>query len=358
MTPRIRVLVVDDSVVMRRVITEALSQDPAFEVVGVAANGAIALQKISQLSPDAVTLDVEMPELNGVETVRAIRRTHPRLPVVMCSALTRDGADATLEALAAGANDWVAKPGQSTTVAETIARISADLIPRLRALCAASPAGRRTVESPVVPAVVTRQRRRAPSPDVLAIATSTGGPNALSDLFLYLTLPLPVPVALVQHMPPVFTKSLADRLTRETVHHFHEAEDGQELMPGHVYIAPGGRHMEVERAGVHIVARLHDAAPENSCRPAADVLFRSIARVYGGATLACVLTGMGQDGLRGCELIHEAGGQILIQDEKSSVVWGMPGAIARAGIADAVLPLNRMAAEIQSRVFGLALALA
>ena len=346
--PPIRVLVVDDSVVVRRMITEALATDPGLEVVGIAANGRIALQKVTQVNPDVVTLDIEMPELDGVATVRELRKTHPRLPIIMCSALTVAGAEATLDALAAGANDYVTKPTQSASVADGIARLAADLVPRIRALCHAEAAPvARVVPPPDAARVVARPgAARSPfhrAPEVLCLASSTGGPNALADVFAGFTEALPVPVVLVQHMPPVFTKSLADRLGRTGPHPFHEATDGQALEPGNVYVAPGGRHMEVERSGTRLVARLHDGPPENSCRPAADVLFRSVAKTFGGASVACVLTGMGQDGMRGCGAVVEAGGYVIAQDEPTSVVWGMPGAIAQAGLCHKVLPLPLLA---------------
>jgi len=357
MAPRLRILVVDDSAVMRRIISEALATDAAFEVVGVASNGEIALQRITQLSPHAVTLDVEMPVLDGLATIRRIRATHATLPVIMCSALTHSGAEATLDALAAGASDWLAKPAQSVSLDDSIAKIAAELLPKLRALCKVRMASTPPLAGNASPARQTSAAahgaRAKVAPDVLCIATSTGGPNALADLFSGLTAVLPVPVVIVQHMPPLFTRSLAERLGRGSVHHFHEAEAGQVIEAGSVYIAPGGHHMEVERVGVQVRARIHDGPAEQSCRPAADVLFRSVAEVYGRGALACVLTGMGQDGLRGCEQIRAKGGEILAQDEASSVVWGMPGAVVHAGLAQAVRPLSEMANEIRARVTGL-----
>ena len=351
MPARLRVLVVDDSAVMRRIISEALGTDEAFEVVGVAANGEIALQRITQLTPDAVTLDVEMPVLDGLATIRRIRETHPTLPVIMCSSLTHAGAEATLDALAAGANDWLAKPARSTSLDESVGRIAVELLPKLRALCKVSRGAKAAapVATRSAPGALQGVRPRV-APDVVCIATSTGGPNALAELFTGLPDALPVPIVLVQHMPPLFTRSLAERLGRDSVHRFFEATDGQVIEPGCVYIAPGGRHMEVERVGVQVRARLHDGPAEQSCRPAADVLFRSVAEVYGRGTLACVLTGMGQDGLRGCEAIRSRGGEVIAQDEASSVVWGMPGAVVNAGLALTVRPLSGMADEIRARV--------
>jgi two-component system chemotaxis response regulator CheB len=348
----VRVLVVDDSVVMRRMITEALATD-GIEVVGVAANGKIALQKMAQVNPDIVTCDIEMPDMDGVTAVRAMRAQGFKAPVIMCSSLTMAGASATLDALAAGANDWVTKPAQSADIADGIAKLAAELVPKIRALVptrrgAAAP-NVRDVPS-VSPAARSTIRRPSRAPEILCIGSSTGGPNALADVFGALTEVLPVPVVIVQHMPPLFTKSLAERLGRRSVHRFFEAEEGQAIEAGAVYIAPGGRHMEIERGLRQTVARLHDGPPENSCRPAADVLFRSVAKAYGASTLACVLTGMGQDGMRGSEQVRAAGGTVLAQDQETSVVWGMPGAVVQAGLADGVHPLPMMASALRDRL--------
>lgn len=356
---KIRVLVVDDAVVMRRLISEALSKDPAIEVVGTAPNGRIALAKVDQLSPDILTLDVEMPEMDGVETVRALRKTRPQLPVVMFSTLTQRGALTTLEALSAGATDYVTKPANVGSVLESITRLQEELVPKIKALCrrraglsltpAVSPP---VVAVPVRPApVVPVVSQRRPGPvEVLCIGTSTGGPNALVDLFNGIPAGLPVPVLIVQHMPPLFTQMLAERLGRSGRLRFSEGAEGQPVLPGHVYIAPGGRHMEVVRRSGASFIRLHDGPPENSCRPAVDVLFRSVEACYGGRSLAVILTGMGQDGLRGCEALRRAGARIVIQDEASSVVWGMPGAVAQAGLYDRMLPLPMIANEINRSV--------
>ncbi|MBK7907948.1 MAG: chemotaxis response regulator protein-glutamate methylesterase [Gemmatimonadetes bacterium] len=348
----IRALVVDDAVVMRRMIGAALATDADIEVVGVAAHGRIALQLVSQLAPDVITLDVEMPELDGVSTVRELRRSGCRTPVIMCSALTTTGAEATLDALAAGANDWIAKPTQSGSMAEGVARLAAELLPRIRVLVRSGAPAREPSSAPtplVRPRVASARVAPTVAPGLLVIATSTGGPNALADLFQAIPRPLPIPVMIVQHMPPVFTKSLADRLGRDSAHRFHEAEAGQVLRAGEVYIAPGGRHMEVERVGAQMQVALHDGPPENSCRPAADVLLRSAARTMGPQLLACVLTGMGHDGLRGCEQVRASGGQVLAQDERTSVVWGMPGAVVNAGLAHEVLALGDLAGAIARR---------
>ena len=354
--PRIRVLVVDDAVVMRRMISEVLSADPELEVVGTAANGKIALQKISQVNPDVITLDVEMPEMDGLQTVRELRKTYPKLPVLMFSTVTMKGAGATLDALAAGATDYITKPANVGNVTEGLARLKAELIPKIKLHCRhILPQSAAVLPLPSRVAGVAGIKLAPPMgagvpPDVFVIGCSTGGPNALADLFSKITAPLSVPGLIVQHMPPLFTKMLAERLGKNSPNRFFEGEEGQLVEPGSVYIAPGGRHMEVVRDGARVRIHLQDNPAENSCRPAVDVLFRSIAAVYGSATLALIMTGMGQDGLRGCELIRERGGRILTQDEATSVVWGMPGYIAHAGLADKVLPLPEIAAEVLRRL--------
>jgi two-component system chemotaxis response regulator CheB len=359
--PRTRVLVVDDSVVVRRIVTDVLAEDPALEVAGVAAHGRIALAKIPQLNPDLVTLDVEMPELDGLATLKAIRARYPRLPVVMFSTLTERGAAVTMEALLAGANDYVTKPANVGSVPEAMQRIRQELIPRIHALCGREP-GRGAVNasrptslaaSNSRPAPLTHRSRNGPTTvpvEAIVVGVSTGGPNALAALLPKLPADLPVPVLVVQHMPPMFTRLLAERLDRETSLSVAEAEDGAPVTPGRVLIAPGDRHLVVRRRGTMIVAGLDDGPPENSCRPAVDVLFRSAAAVYGRHVLAVVMTGMGSDGARGSEHVRAAGGGVLVQDEATSVVWGMPGAVVRLGLADEVLALDQLPTAIVRRV--------
>jgi two-component system, chemotaxis family, protein-glutamate methylesterase/glutaminase len=347
---RIRVLVVDDSVVVRRIVRDALAEDPALEICAVAANGRIALNLIEQTPPDIVTLDIEMPEMDGLEVLRNLRVKHPRLPVIMFSTLTERGAVATLDALSLGARDYVTKPANVGSVTSAIETIRTQLAPKIKALCGlavespkprppqplyATPAARLSVTRPL---------------DILAIGTSTGGPNALAQVLPQLPADFPVPVVVVQHMPPTFTRFLAERLHNDCQLPVTEAVDNQLLEPGKIFIAPGDFHLTVETRGLRIYLRTLRTAPENSCRPAVDVLFRSVARVFGGRSLALVMTGMGQDGLRGAEQLHEAGAIILAQDEATSVVWGMPGFIVQAGLAAKVLPLPQIAMEIVRRV--------
>jgi two-component system chemotaxis response regulator CheB len=348
--PKIRVLVVDDAVVFRRMLAEELGKDPALEVVGTAANGRIALARMAQVAPDAIILDVEMPEMDGLVMLTELRKTYPRLPVIMFSALTERGAQATLEALSRGASDYFTKPAQPEGLQASLAVIREQLIPKVKALCCRETKTTST-ETRQPPRPSPLARRCSPGPvEVLAVGTSTGGPNALAEVFGRLPADFPVPILVVQHMPPMFTRLLAERLSAQFAIPAREASSGGVLQPAHAWIAPGDHHLAVVRDGRQVRMMVHQEPPENSCRPAADVLLRSVAQVYGANSLSVILTGMGQDGLRGCEAIHEAGGQILCQDEASSVVWGMPGHVARAGLADRVLPLSLIADEILRRV--------
>lgn len=355
--PKLRVLIVDDAVVVRKILAESLSADPDLEVI-TAANGRIALSKLSQVNPDVVTLDMEMPELDGLGTLKAIRATHPALPVVMFSTLTDRGAAATLDALALGANDYVTKPSNVGSVGAAVAQIKEQLIPKIKALCgrpgaAVSPppdSGPASGARGPARLMVPPRRSTGARVEIVAIGVSTGGPNALSAVLPALPRDFAVPIVIVQHMPPVFTKLLADRLAGQCAIRVQEGAAGMIVRPGEAVIAPGGLHMTVSRAeGVATIAT-NTAPPENSCRPAVDALFRSVAGSYGASALGVVLTGMGSDGLRGSEHIREAGGEVLAQDEGSSVVWGMPGFVAKAGLASAVVPLREVAGELVRRV--------
>ncbi|MFC7494286.1 MULTISPECIES: protein-glutamate methylesterase/protein-glutamine glutaminase [unclassified Nocardioides] len=351
--PRIRVLVVDDSVVIRKLVSDLLSADPDLEVVGTAVNGKAGLQKIALLKPDLVTMDIEMPELDGIGAVRQLRASGNRVPVIMFSTLTERGAAATLDALAAGASDYVAKPANVGSVGRSMEQVREALIPRIKSLVPRA-GGRPTQAGPAsAPAPAPSLRPPAPLPagghKLLVIGSSTGGPEALNTLLSGLQ-PLPVPIAIVQHMPPVFTRQFAARLDRQLPFEVTEAVDGQVLRPGTVCIAPGDYHLEVVADGRAFVARLNQAPPENYCRPAVDVLFRSAAAVAGPAVLGVVLTGMGSDGCKGARTIVDRGGSVIAQDQATSVVWGMPGAVTTAGLAERVLPLGDIPLEITRRV--------
>ena len=340
---KVKVLVVDDAMLIRRLVTDVIASDPSIDVVGDASNGRIALQKIAQLAPDLVTLDVEMPEMNGLQTLKEIRKLYPRLPVIMFSALTERGATDTLEALHLGASDYVTKPASAAGRATAQQRIREDLVPKIKSLCRVA-AGR-----PAPPAFTARPLGPGISAGIVAVSLSTGGPTAIAEILSQLPVGFPAPVTLVPHMPQMFTKFFAERLNTQTPLNVVEAKDGETLEPGVVYVAPGDFHLTVHRRNGATVAALDQAAPENSHRPAADVLFRSVADAYGPRALAVVLTGMGQDGLRGSEAITRAGGRVLVQDEATSAVWEMPGLVANAGLADAVLPLGAFAGELRRR---------
>ncbi|MFL5494137.1 MAG: chemotaxis response regulator protein-glutamate methylesterase [Gemmatimonadales bacterium] len=348
--PRIRVLVVDDSVVIRRMLSNVLADDSALEIAGAAANGHIALAKLDQVNPDVVILDVEMPEMNGLQTLAELRARRPRLPVIMFSTQTERGARITIEALTLGASDYITKPVSLGGVVLATQRVREELIPRIKALC--RPAGGLSSSPARISTPPSAKSRVSAGPgpiEVLCIGVSTGGPNALAGLLPELPADFAVPILVVQHMPPLFTTFLADRLNARSRIRVREAAAGVRLEPGVAWLAPGDWHMELERSEGGVLIRTHQGPQENSCRPAADVLFRSVASIYGRRVLAVVLTGMGQDGLRGCELVKEAGGQIVVQDEATSVVWGMPGYVAQAGLADRVLPLDQIAGEIVRR---------
>jgi two-component system, chemotaxis family, protein-glutamate methylesterase/glutaminase len=343
---RIRILIIDDSVVIRKLLSETLSEGCSLEVVGTASDGRLGLAKIAQLHPDLVTLDVEMPVMNGLETLAEVRKLYPKLPVVMFSTLTEHGAAATLDALALGASDYATKPSNAGNAAGAIEAIRAELIPKIKALCGQVTKPSLPPPRPAVPMRSRAQRRI----EIVTIGTSTGGPNALAEVLPQIPKDFPVPIVLVQHMPPIFTRLLAERLAAHCEISVHEGSAGVGLSPGHAWIAPGDFHMTVKKAGVGRRLELNQELPENSCRPSVDVLFRSVAEVYGAETLGVVMTGMGSDGVIGAQRIRQRGGEVIIQDEASSVVWGMPGLVQASGQADAVYPLNQLGQEIARRV--------
>jgi len=346
-TSKVRVLIVDDSSIVRRMLTEVLNAHPATEVAGTASSGEVALAKMEQLKPDVVTLDVEMPGMDGLETLRQIRQRYPKLPVIMFSTLTMHGGTATLEALALGATDYATKPTNAENLAAAKQQMERDLLMKIVGLKAAVALRAPRAEHPTAKTVLRPVQRRI---DIVAVGSSTGGPNALFELIPQLPKDLPIPVLVVQHMPPLFTRLLADRLRAKSKLTVEEAQAGHRLEAGHVWVAPGDYHMAVARKNMDVVLELNQGASENSCRPAVDVLFRSVARTYGPHALGVVLTGMGSDGAKGAKAICDAGGEVMVQDEASSVVWGMPGSVVSAGLTDEIYPILKIAAEIVRRV--------
>lgn len=346
----VQALVVDDSRVVRRLVTQALGLDPGVVVVGTAANGREALDQVGRLDPDVVILDVEMPEMNGLEVVRALHVSHPRLPIIMFSSLTERGARITIEALTAGASDYVLKPSRTADVGAAVQSVHDELAPRIRALCGARRRVVQTVPAAPAPAAVkvrtaTRSRRSTPT-ELIVIGASTGGPEVLERVLARMSADSRVPVLIAQHMPPTFTTMFAERLNRVTALEVHEGADAEVILPGHAYVAPGAHHMEVVRSPRGPSLHVYEAPSGDSCRSSVTVLLRSAARLSKAATLAVVLTGMGDDGSLGCQAVFDAGGTVLIQDEQSSVVWGMPGSVARAGLAHEVLTPEDLAGRL------------
>lgn len=348
-TRPIRVLIVDDVAIVRRLVTEALASDPALEIVGSAPNGRIALEKIPTLNPDVIILDYEMPEMDGLATLFEVKRSFPDIRVIIFSSYTHHGAKIALEALWRGADDFATK-WSAASIGEMTGCVQSELIPKIKAVAAnrigptpswvsgTSKFG--GVDPPTVP---------IPRAGILAIGASTGGPRALSVMLEALPAVFPIPIVIVQHMSSLFTKSLAERLAATTPHACEEGRDGAPVVAGTAWIAPGDRHMTVERVGPEVRLRLSSGPHENSCRPSVDPLFRSVAATYGTGALAVLLSGMGKDGLEGCRRVKEQRGAVLVQDHTSSVVWGMPGAVARAGLADRVLAIDEIAPEILRR---------
>ena len=354
--PSVRVLVVDDSVVVRRVVQDVLQAERDFEVVATAVDGEAALEVLERLPVDVVILDVEMPRLDGLETLRRLRPRWPSLPVIMFSTLTERGASATLDALALGASDYLTKPTRLQGPDAARAAVADQLVPLVRtwgrigrrsaapsAAAAPTPARRPRPDPPSRPSGAGR--RRAPISAVL-IGSSTGGPSALAEIVPALPATLGVPVLVVQHMPPMFTRMLAERLDQRSALRVVEGAAGTPVRPGTVYVAPGGVHMVANRTREGVRIEVDDGPPEHSVKPAVDVLLRSGVDAWGGEVLTVILTGMGYDGLAGARRVVDAGGVVLAQDEQSSVVWGMPGAVVTAGMAEQVLPLGEVAAAI------------
>ena len=373
---RIRALVVDDSAPIRRLLCEILGSDPGIEVVGTANDGRATLTLLDRVWADVITLDVEMPGMSGPHLLSVLQQRRPGQRVIVFSSLTRQGAAATLEALSLGASDYLPKPSQTGSRAAAQQQIRAELLPKIHALC--EPLTRLPHPQPSLPALAAvhllvaarplparpgaialqaapprprpaRLPADAARPQIVAIGASTGGPNAVEALLAALPLDFQVPIVVAQHMPKIFTALFAERLAARTGRRVAEATDGAKVRQGDVWIAPGDLHLEVAGPPGAAFLRTHDGPRENSCRPAVDVLFRSLAASFGAGTLAVVLTGMGQDGLLGAQALRAAGAHLIAQDEASSVVWGMPGAVAAAGLGAQVLPLSAIAGELALR---------
>lgn len=362
--PDLRILIVDDTVTYRQILAKIVSGFDGVELAGTAPNGRIALGKVALNPPDLVLLDAFMPEMDGLETLKALKDGYPQVDVVMLSGMDHETASLTVKALEAGALDFIPKPRKSEA-AENAAELRSALsrlIPVARShkyarqvhslsgskpVRPVTPAARAAPEPQPPPAPASRPRSPKTRIDVVAIGVSTGGPNALQEIIPRLAADFPVPILAVQHMPPMFTASLADRLNAVSAVQVKEGAEGEFVRPGVMYLARGGRHLVARRAaGGTVVLGLNDGPPVNSCRPAADVLLRSLGMVYEGRVLSVILTGMGNDGLAGVTALARRGGYALAQDRASSVVWGMPGAVVEAGRADEVVPLALMADRI------------
>lgn len=351
-------MIVDDSLVLRSVISRMVGEYPDIaEVVSTANNGQMAVERARLVKPDVVVLDIEMPVMDGISALPQLLAIDRNMVVIMASTLTTRNAEISLKAISAGAKDYVPKPSALTPGAGAD-DFKRELIEKIRVLGnryrrratpVASPSAGEAPAAAKAPLIALRPEVIA-RPHALAIGCSTGGPNALQQLLKAIPGPLRIPVFVTQHMPPTFTALLAANLTRETGHACAEARDGEVVCAGQVYVAPGDYHMTIVRQGTDLVIKLNQNEKENFCRPAVDPMLRSLAVAYERQLLVAILTGMGQDGLVGGKAVIQAGGNLLAQDEASSVVWGMPGAVARAGLACGVLPIPQMADRLRSMV--------
>ncbi|MEM8747193.1 MAG: chemotaxis response regulator protein-glutamate methylesterase [Actinomycetota bacterium] len=352
-----KILLVDDSIVIRGMLSRFIDAESDLEVVSTAANGSIGVQKVDKYRPDLVVLDVEMPVMTGLEALKAIRQNHPTLPIIMFSTLTGRGATTTLDALSAGASDYALKPTASGATSDALNQVRDELITKIRALvgarrsrATARPATRSTPSASHAPVSYAQRSSQRASVDAVVIGSSTGGPAALERVLHDIERPLDVPAFIVQHMPENFTRALAERLDRKTVHRVVEAEPGMTAEPGTFYVAAGGRHLRLRKRSVSVVLEVYDAPPINSCRPSVDPLFSSAAEIYGRHALTVMLTGMGADGTDGTRRLADAGADVLAQDEATSTVWGMPRSVVEAGLATEILPLDAIGPRIASLV--------
>ena len=357
MVKKIKVLVVDDSALVRQLMTEILNSDNRIEVVGAAHDPFDAREKIKKLNPDVLTLDVEMPKMDGITFLRNLMRLRP-MPVVMVSTLTEAGADTTLQAMEYGAFDFVTKP--KSDLRETLDEYTGEIVGKVKAAAAANlDALTRNLDKPAIEsapkysadAVLDRQETRhfRTTDTVIAIGASTGGTEAIKDVLTALPADSPG-IVITQHIPAAFSQSFAERMDRLSAVRVVEARDGDQVIPGHAFIAPGHSHLYVDRDGARYICRLSDGPPVNRHKPSVDVLFRSMAQKVGPNGIGVILTGMGDDGAKGLKEMQEAGASTIAQDEKSSVVWGMPGEAVALGAADEILSLNKIAHKLISLV--------
>ena len=359
----LRALVIDDTIVYRKIVGDVLKEIPFVEVVGTANNGKIALSKIDTLKPDFITLDIEMPELSGIEVLQALKNKPYAPVVIMLSTLTQHGSEMTIKALELGAFDFVPKPDQGK-MADNMDKVREALLPIVNTLKRQKEAKFKIHEKiqpkPInipadkikqSPPVNERQRVRSKS-EIVGIGISTGGPNALTRMIPMLPGNLKVPVLIVQHMPPLFTASLANSLNNKSPLHVKEAENGDTIEPGKIYIAPGGKQMKIVAGadGISRKIKITDDPPENSCKPSVDYLFRSIAQYYVGRSTGVIMTGMGSDGSKGLSQMKSNGSFVIAQDEETCTVYGMPKEPIESGIADVVAPLEKIAEEILKSV--------
>lgn len=348
----IRVLIVDDSAVVRGLVLRWLQAEPGIEIAGLASNGRIGVEMAGKLKPDVIILDVEMPELDGLGAIPEILAATPQSRILMASTLTQRNAEITLKAMALGAADYLPKPDSSRLAGA--ADFKRDLLSRIKALGA-----RRRISATPSPTPRPSATPRGPAPtglkrpaEILAIGSSTGGPQALQKVIAAIGGRLTIPILIVQHMPPMFTTILADHLGKLSSAPVFEAKDGMPVRPGTIYVAPGDFHMRVAARAGAMALKLDQGPQVHFCRPAVDPMFASVAEVYGGAALACVLTGMGSDGRLGAEAIVAKGGAVVAQDEATSVVWGMPGAVVQANLAAAVKPIEDMGQSLLAMARG------
>ncbi len=350
----LRILIVDDTALYRKILRDVLESMPGTEVVATAPNGKIALTKIDQFEPDLVTLDVEMPEMDGLETLRNLKSKPSKPAIIMVSSLTQRDAEVTLQALQLGAFDFIAKPSGGSIV-QNVNALKDQFTPkietlrkRLRPVGIHKQVPQISGTKPSIPIKETISAPRIPihKPQVVALGISTGGPKALAEIIPQLPGDFPIPMVLVQHMPPVFTKALADSLNRKSAVTVVEGENGMPLQPGHVYIAPGGKQMKIVANGQTNVIKITDDPPENHCKPSVDYLFRSVNAIYGAKTLAVIMTGMGRDGTQSLHQMKQSGAYVIAQNEATSVVFGMPMEAIKAGVVDEILPLDQIAGKI------------